>query len=725
MSSIGGINLGNLTDYLFFFANGSADADWKDAKHGYLGDVGVNGIKADEHTNANVPYAGTIYTNDTTLGDWQDIVNNNPGQAFESLNQVARIAGLESDLISAFQQINALPVSSGFTSRDAASLDGLNTQNGINELFVINVTSGFDVAAPINITGDAGDVFVLLWDEDADPANGYQGRVRFRHGGAIVPHGGLTPANFIHVAGQIDSAGGGSTPPAPYPQGPRYNNGTGALINGGSDWTAGGFFTGYWLTTGEPSIYDPATGLYYGATSSLSDATFVGGWYTLTTQFVLTAQSGGVYVAPNLTPAPAILVKKYVSPDGGATWEDAQTAPGPNIPSTVDPQFKFVVTNTGNVPLSLVSLTDSVYGVISVGGNLDVGSSFESVITKPWSEGPHENEATATGTYGRETVSSYDLAHYVGIQAGTPAIQLIKYVSPDGGASWLEANTPPGPVILSDVAPQFQFVVTNTGDVELTNVIVTDDNFGFIGGPVTLPIGQSASFFFTATWEEGQHVNTATATACPSVQDQSTAYYYGVWVTPAIAVKKYVSADNGVTWEDANTPPGPSIPPSIDPQFRFVVTNTGNVGLENIAVVDDVLGFVAAWPTLAAGNSVEQILSGTWQEGLHENTATATVFTFMGPLAAQDNAFYTGVVDPPNPSVDIVKYVSVDDGTTWVHAPTSPGPLLPQGMTAQFQYVVTNTGNMPLTNVTITDSVLGQIATGISLDVGESVTFYA
>ena len=49
---------------------------------------------------------------------------------------------------------------------------------------------------------------------------------------------------------------------------------------------------------------------------------------------------------------PSIDVEKYVSVDGGTTWEDADAAPGPlMLSSGTNPQFKFVVTNTGNVAL--------------------------------------------------------------------------------------------------------------------------------------------------------------------------------------------------------------------------------------------------------------------------------------------------------------------------------------------------------------------------------------
>ena len=285
-----GINLGNLTNYLFFFANGSKDANWQGASKVFVGDVAVDGIQASERTSGSVPYAGTIYTNDSTLGAWQNIVNQNSGQASVSTGENARISGLETDLNNAFAQINALSATSGYTSVSSTSLNGLNTTNGINETFVINITSGLNFSSKINITGDAGDMFVLRWDTDlATP--GYQGIVKPQSGGAIVPLGGLKPSNFINVAGDISASGGGTNPASPYPQGPRFDDGTGSLITNGSNFNGGGFFTGYWLTTGNPITGD---------THDLSNGIFVGGWYTLSDKFSLTSGTSGVHVSPNL-----------------------------------------------------------------------------------------------------------------------------------------------------------------------------------------------------------------------------------------------------------------------------------------------------------------------------------------------------------------------------------------------------------------------------------------
>lgn len=414
MPVIGGVNFGNLTDYLFVFTNGSVDANWQGATKGYVGDVAVDGNQASERTSGTVPYAGTIYTNAPALAAWQSIVDQNAGQAFAATGEPSRISGLETDLATAFSEINALTATSGYEGVSATSLNGLNTQNGINETFVINVTSGLAVSSQIQITGDPGDVFILRWDTSPGTP-GYQGQVKFQSGGAIVPLGGLTPANFINVAGDINASGGGTTPLPPYPQGPRFDNGTGALIDGGSDFSGGGFFTGYWLTTG-----DPATG----ETAPLSNGIFVGGWYTSTTKFSMTSGTSGVYVAPNPdTLQAAIALTKYVSVDGGITWQDANTPPGPDLSAPTAPEYRYMVTNLGEVTLTDITLVDSVLGSIGLPTTtLSPGSSMEAYATGSFAPGDQCNTATATGSYSTGTVSATDAACYHGISTGCTVV---------------------------------------------------------------------------------------------------------------------------------------------------------------------------------------------------------------------------------------------------------------------------------------------------------------
>jgi hypothetical protein len=276
---------------LFFFADGSVDANWQSASKGYLGNVIVDGIKAQERTSGSFAYAGILSTNDVSLGAWQAIVNNNAHQATAQFQQTSLVSHGEAQLAAAFAAINNLTATRGYEGFSASQLDGINTQNNVAEVIVINIVSGFNgIQNQLHVRGDALDVFILRWDMDlATP--GYQGAVKFQSGGAVVPQGGLAPGNFINVAGDMTASGGGSNPPAPYPQGPRFANGT--MIANGADFGGGGFFTGYWLTTGDPSSR---------TTQPMSNAVFVGGWYTTTTQFSLTSGCSGVHVSPFCLP---------------------------------------------------------------------------------------------------------------------------------------------------------------------------------------------------------------------------------------------------------------------------------------------------------------------------------------------------------------------------------------------------------------------------------------
>ena len=186
--------------------------------------------------------------------------------------------------------------------------------------------------------------------------------------------------------------------------------------------------------------------------------------------------------------APKIDVEKYVSIDGGASWYDADTATGPYLTTGIDPQFKFVIENTGNVDLTDVDLTDSVFGNIHLDGTLAVGAvETYKYLDAKWAAGQHMNEATVAGDFGQTTVSDKDKAHYYG---AAPKIDVEKYVSIDGGASWDDADTADRPVPpRPGIDPQFKFVIENTGNVDLTDVDLTDSVFGNIHLDGTLAVG--------------------------------------------------------------------------------------------------------------------------------------------------------------------------------------------------------------------------------------------
>jgi hypothetical protein len=165
-----------------------------------------------------------------------------------------------------------------------------------------------------------------------------------------------------------------------------------------------------------------------------------------------------------------------------------------------------------------------------------------------------------------------------------------------------------------------------------------------------------------------------------------------------------------VNGQDADTPTGPIVPVGSTVTFTYVVTNTGNVPLANVAVSDDKLGPITSFTGDTNGNGLLD-LTETWT---YTQTATALAGqqTNTGTVTANDANNPPGTIvtddNPGNyfgdaPAINIVKFVNGQD------ADTPTGPSVPVGSTVTFTYVVTNTGNVPLANVVVSDDKLGPI----------------
>ncbi len=88
---------------------------------------------------------------------------------------------------------------------------------------------------------------------------------------------------------------------------------------------------------------------------------------------------------------------------------------------------------------------------------------------------------------------------------------------------------------------------------------------------------------------------------------------------PDIDVEKYT---NGF---DMDTDPTPGIKVGAAVTWKYVITNTGNVSLFNITLVDDREGIIVCpEETLLPGESMECILEGTAEFGYHSNLVTVT-----------------------------------------------------------------------------------------------------
>jgi uncharacterized protein affecting Mg2+/Co2+ transport len=290
------------------------------------------------------------------------------------------------------------------------------------------------------------------------------------------------------------------------------------------------------------------------------------------------------------------------------------------------------------------------------------------------------NVATVRGedALGLEVSDSDDAR----VEVFNPAISITKSAS----AATVLAGTP----------VTYTFLVTNTGDIGLFNVLVTDNVLGTIGTIGALAPGASA---------------TLSAVAAITTDVTNIGTVTGWYGTPQSAFYGSVTASDPATVDVIN--PGidvvksasaSTVLPGTSVTYTFTVTNTGDVTLFGVTVVDDKLGIIATIPELPAG-AVRTFTAAAVLNVTTTNVVVASGTDALGNRFSDSAAVTVAVIGP---SVRIVKTAS-------------PAVIL-SGATVTYTYVVTNTGNVGLTSLVVTDDKLGSIGTIPALAPGASVS---
>ena len=381
--------------------------------------------------------------------------------------------------------------------------------------------------------------------------------------------------------------------------------------------------------------------------------------------------------------APAIEIEKSTNGD------DADAAPGPFVPIGTTVTWTYRVTNTGNVPLSDIAVTDDRGVTVDCPGtSLDVADVMTCRATGTAQPGQYENTGAVTAVGASQQVGDSDPSHYFGV---APGIDIEKFTNGD------DADEAPGPFIPVGGGVTWTYEVTNSGNAALTGVTVTDDQ----GVTVSCPqptLAASASMTCTApvaTAVAGQYENTGSVTGTAAdgtlVQDSDASHYFGA--APSVVIEKSTNQF------PADTPPGPQIAVGGPVTWQYRVTNNGNVPLVDWQPTDS-RGEAVACPRLVLlfpGRSVTCIASGTAQAGQYTNIATVTAHSAVDPSAppvtATDPSHYFGVQG----AIDLEK------ATNGLDADAPPGPFVAIGGLVTRTYQVTNTGNSTQTDVAVTD----------------------
>lgn len=428
------------------------------------------------------------------------------------------------------------------------------------------------------------------------------------------------------------------------------------------------------------------------------------------------------------SPAVAIDTRVETAAGTGEWVDDATYQRGQ--PAT----WRIVVTNTGSLDLTDVAVTAPELPACDlVVGDLAVGASRTYTCTAP---GGHtvdvENLAAVVGTpaldgqpLGLPVVRDDDLAR---IDVIAPALELRKQVRAAGaGTNFIEADARDGLTGLTraGLPVEFRIVVTNRGDVALTDVTVTDALVPACSQVIgDLAAGATVSATCTAPGGfDADAVNQAAAVGTPPLGPDVTATDTAAvtLASPAITVVKQVARTEGSgLWvDDARRLAGTPV------TYRITVGNTGDTTLTGVIVADpQVPACARTVGTLAAGASTTYTC--TVASGLTESVVNEAVATGRPPVGEDVTADDTAAVEVFRPELTVDKKVELLPGSGQFidadhrddrHGLFGPDPV-------RFRITVTNTGDVDLADVVVDDDLGAECDREVGdLAVGRSATY--
>ena len=362
--------------------------------------------------------------------------------------------------------------------------------------------------------------------------------------------------------------------------------------------------------------------------------------------------------------------------------------------------YSFVVTNSGNIAIHDVAVTDLLPGISALApttvASLNDGESATFIATYKITQddvdaGKIVNQATAHGLTPQNSAVDSSPSKLTLLISQGPSISIDK-----------TADTT-GPVAIGQHIT-YTFVVTNTGNVTLSTISVTDPlpGLGAItpSAPVAILIPGGAATF-TASYivtqrdmDAGRIVNTATGhaktavgTAVDSPPDSVTLL---TDQKPVLTIDKTSNATAATKKDDTIT-------------YSFLVTNNGNTALHNVTVTDPLAGLNPIAPVsvanLAPGDTFTftatyKVTQTDIDRGTIHNSATAHGF------ADGTNSSVTSTPDALDVPLTQRAHLTIDKTS-------DATPATAIGDTVTYYFNVTNDGNVTLTNILVTDLLPG------------------
>lgn len=371
--------------------------------------------------------------------------------------------------------------------------------------------------------------------------------------------------------------------------------------------------------------------------------------------------------------------------------------------------FTFDLTNTGDVALSAVTVSDPLAGAVTCPSSTLAVDAVQTCTAAPYTitagdvtAGRVLNTATASGTTpDSATVSSAPSSTTTPTTAPAPSIRLVKTADPTDPARFV-----PGQLVT------YTFTVTNIGNVPLNGLTIAETAFSGSGEvsaieceATALAVGavttcEATYTLTTADVDAGSVTNSAVATGTPPGGDPVTSVPSTavVPILPGPAVSLVKTADVE-TVEAAGD----------EVAYSFLVTNAGNVTLTGIVIDETEFSgsgalseIVCPTTTLAVGEATTCTATyATTQAdidaGTVRNTATVSGVAPGDEVIVSEPSTVT-IAAPPAAAITIVKTAD----RTMVVRP---------GESITYSFLVTNTGNVTLTGAAVTETAFSGTGT--------------
>ena len=238
------------------------------------------------------------------------------------------------------------------------------------------------------------------------------------------------------------------------------------------------------------------------------------------------------------------------------------------------------------------------------------------------------------------------------------------------------------PTILAGSTVNWTYLVSNTGNVPLTSILVVDDKGVTVVCPeTTLAIATQMTCTGSGTAIVGPYSNLGTVSAnyeTQTVTASDSSAYFGA--NPQVSLLKTPDTQVVIEGETAT--------------FTIAVTNTGNIDLSNLSVVDPLAPLCLRSETsLAVGQTITYSCTLSNVLASFTNTATASANWESVTVTSSDTALVT---------VDFLPKISVTKTASDTSIPES-------GANVTFTVVVANDGVDPFNLTSLLDDRFGNL----------------